>query len=727
MKFAKKLRRTCVFLCGLLMLLSTICFIPSPMKAKQYSNEKVYDIAVVFDNSGSMYRNTQRWCRAKYAMEIFASMLNYDRGDRLYIFPMWKVTTDGTSKSGGSYQPIEISNKNDIDKISNLYTPKPGNTPFTPADEAVEFLTKNNRGSEEWIVVLSDGEFNLEVRKEDADDTFSEEKLKNKLLDCTKDDIHVQYLGFGEATKLESIPSKNFYALHSKEDSLKEDLVSVCNQIFERDELKGKLKGKKLTLDLSMKNLIVFAQGNGAKITGLKDENNESINIIMDSGQRKYSKISAGEEYTAVARVDDTLYGQVVTFDSCKKGTYTLEYENADKIQIFYNPDVDLKYSLKNGDGKDVDFSKGEISSGQYEFNCDIVDAKTNEIVTDNELLGDNVDIKATMTYANGEQISINNGDMIEFRPDDKANFHMIATYLDDYRIEKNENGNGKGLKIKDTWESRFKITAEPLQKNGYYWTVRKNDWEPIKVSMTLNGKPLSEEEMKNTKLDFSFSKDIPYYAQRVKGESAYYVYIGKDKDQNNVDVDCGNYEFKATASVVNENDETLSKSAKCEFEVKWYPSWWYWIVLIALAILLFVLWYLYQNQDALPKKCKITYREGGRNVEYVFELKEDYSINITGQRNAIRIQVAKNCKRKDLKKRPSFKIVAIEPGRKVESFIINGTHYRRANDGSYLSGKSPFKDATIRNNSTLDYSYVTVQNAVRTSVVPKGKFTIIK
>ena len=37
--------------------------------------EKSYEIAVVFDNSGSMYDN-QAWCRAKYAMEIFSSMLN---------------------------------------------------------------------------------------------------------------------------------------------------------------------------------------------------------------------------------------------------------------------------------------------------------------------------------------------------------------------------------------------------------------------------------------------------------------------------------------------------------------------------------------------------------------------------------------------------------------------------------------------------------------------------
>ena len=44
-------------------------------------------IAIVFDNSGSMYDSgDQAWCRATYAMEVFASMLN--AGDTLLIYPM---------------------------------------------------------------------------------------------------------------------------------------------------------------------------------------------------------------------------------------------------------------------------------------------------------------------------------------------------------------------------------------------------------------------------------------------------------------------------------------------------------------------------------------------------------------------------------------------------------------------------------------------------------------
>lgn len=43
-------------------------------------------IAIVFDNSGSMYmQGNKAWCRATYAIEVFASMMNV--GDVLRVYP----------------------------------------------------------------------------------------------------------------------------------------------------------------------------------------------------------------------------------------------------------------------------------------------------------------------------------------------------------------------------------------------------------------------------------------------------------------------------------------------------------------------------------------------------------------------------------------------------------------------------------------------------------------
>lgn len=90
-------------------------FFPFSAEAREIrKKQRSYEIAVVFDNSGSMYEG-MAWCRAKYAMEIFASMLSYENGDKLRIFPMWGVTVDGSMpENGGSYAPVEINSKDDI-------------------------------------------------------------------------------------------------------------------------------------------------------------------------------------------------------------------------------------------------------------------------------------------------------------------------------------------------------------------------------------------------------------------------------------------------------------------------------------------------------------------------------------------------------------------------------------------------------------------------------------
>ena len=146
MKRARKtLCRALALLLALLMIAGVVATGLSAGAANVTKTEKSYDIAVVFDNSGSMYINTAAWCRAKYAMEIFASMLNYGK-DKLHIFPMWEVTTDGTKPAvgaGGSYAPIAIQSSSDLDKISNLFTVRPSGTPFAPVTEAYEYLNKS--------------------------------------------------------------------------------------------------------------------------------------------------------------------------------------------------------------------------------------------------------------------------------------------------------------------------------------------------------------------------------------------------------------------------------------------------------------------------------------------------------------------------------------------------------------------------------------------------------
>lgn len=87
-------------------------------------------IAIVFDNSGSMYMSGNKaWCRATYAIEVFASMMN--QGDTLQVFPMYEVTANG--KSYTSQSPVTVSGGSDISAIRDMYTPTREIPPLRPS------------------------------------------------------------------------------------------------------------------------------------------------------------------------------------------------------------------------------------------------------------------------------------------------------------------------------------------------------------------------------------------------------------------------------------------------------------------------------------------------------------------------------------------------------------------------------------------------------------------
>ena len=56
-------------------------------------------IGIVFDNSGSMYYD-QTWCRATYAMEVFAAMMN--DGDQMQVYPMYPIEIGKLSEAKDS-------------------------------------------------------------------------------------------------------------------------------------------------------------------------------------------------------------------------------------------------------------------------------------------------------------------------------------------------------------------------------------------------------------------------------------------------------------------------------------------------------------------------------------------------------------------------------------------------------------------------------------------------
>ena len=658
MKKTKILTRISAWLLVMVMLMSTMLICPLTASAATVTKtEKSYDIAVVYDNSGSMYIDGggMGWCRAKYAMEIFASMLNYDK-DKLSIFPMWEVTWDGSMPTtGGSFAPISIKNESEIDKISNLYTVNPGGTPFAPIDEAHSYLKKSS-ADEKWLIVLTDGAFNQDKR-EGGQQTFDVDFLEKKLSALASDDIKVQYLGFGKAAELNS-SKKNFYAKKSSDTSLKDDLIKICNDIFQRSELKDRLSGTSLNLDLSMKNLIVFAQGESAKITSLKDSSGKEIPITLNSGQRKYSEIKAkGYEN---APVDSTLAGQVVTFDACPKGQYTLSYSGADEdaIQIFYEPDVDIEVSLINSDNVDVSGSS-ELAAGEYTLISRIVDSHTGEDVTSHQLMGNNVTLKTFVkTSKDADYDEYANGSEITFEPDDETDIYIEGEYLGKYKIVSSDSPTLawlKGIKFEEP-KPAFKLTFEAEQT---WYTIKDHaEWKPVKVSLSIDGQSLTDEQMAKTKLNVTTDDGLLLRTELIPGESAYNIFISEDAQGKYIEPATGKYKLTASATYVDEDGKTQdSEKAEQKIEIQLYTKLVrtlfvlgiILIILIILAIITFILHKIKVFPNNIDTDNAV-YRKGGQNagtaassltVTMNTPFKKKGSINVRASRGTMGISLA--------------------------------------------------------------------------------------
>lgn len=681
------------------LLVTQLCGIFTTQAATVNKTVKTYEIAVVFDNSGSMYDN-QAWCRAKYAMEIFSSMLHYENGDVLKVFPMWAVTTDGSQpSSGGSYSGIEIRGGADIDKISNLYTVAPSNTPFEPILEANEALQGSN-AKEKWLVVLTDGAFN-QVARTDSTIKMSNDDLRNRLLSIASTGINVQYLGFGGATLLQPEEGQRFYAMQSTDQSLKDDLVNICNTIFQRSVLPNQyISEKNINLDMSMKSLIVFAQGSDAKIDGLKNEGGELIGIKLDSGQRKYSNISAGGEYSN-APVDSTLAGQVVTFDACPKGKYELLCSGAEAIEYFYEPDVDIKMTLTNDDGVEVDYTQGNIASGDYTVNYSIVDAVTGEDVTKAELMGNDVSLSSKVRTSDGAETPFKNGEKITLKPDDATKVIVEGTYLKDYTISTEDDPlTFPDLKIDFPEMQKFKIELTTEQSGSWYQIGKEEMWKPIRVGVTLAGEPLTDEQLARTKLDLNFSKDIAYSIAPISGESAFEIIIGYGEDGNYIIPACGNYKVDATAIYTDEFGQEISDSDSMDFNVQKYSAIWRWLFWLLLLLLILLLIIFILTRKAWPKEMYFSCPKGygkinvGKNTNAVSNIYPGV-LACTAEKSSTLM--------KKFGRQACVKITKVNPAFNVKSFKIGSSSTFIKDGGKFIDAHgNEFKEAILRHNTKI-------------------------
>ena len=476
-------------------MLATMFIVPSTSASAKDATAKSRAIYVVFDNSASMYATgtgdiNKAWSQATYAMEVFASMMNFENGDVMKVFPMHKITTTGES---GEVSSMTISSQSDIKKIHDMFTPFPNGTPYTQVDNAAKELKNlldDKKKDEGWLIVLTDGVF-----EDPSDPTFQtvypstsvSSDLQEKA--SGKKNMYVQFLAMG--TAVGDLPrgdeSVGFYSQQAGSSSEVVDALAViCNRIFKRNEYSGYKAGTELEFDVPMGKVIVFAQGKDVEINSLKSADGSSVDK-QESTDVSYSTTTGGSVTHYIKKTpepDTSLKGAVAVFaDSSpiEVGTYKLDITGADSIKVYYEPAVEFDAVLIDADGKQV--TDKEIASGDYTLKMGFVDKGTGKFIEKTKLLGTP---KYTL-QVNGQSVDVKDGVTVQEvaieAKGEKLEIEAGVTYLS----ESTDSISNSYVVCSLDAEAKAptSIPLKSLEKDGH----------EIIVTASRMGKPLTEEQ----------------------------------------------------------------------------------------------------------------------------------------------------------------------------------------------------------------------------------------
>lgn len=382
-------------------------------------------IAIVFDNSGSMYGpGNTAWCQATYAIEVFAAMMN--PGDILEIYPMSAIEVNGRTYDDAN--PLAIRNLSEVPQIREIFTPHAQLTPITTVDAAYQGVKKHT-GMEQWLIVLTDGAvFYDSPMGNTLQDTQGE---LSKKLTAYNNDTNVMYLGIGtgEASKPDITGSQQHLATVTgpNEDVLFQ-LTRMCNMIFGRDALNN--AGKNFNVDLPMNKLIVFVQGKDVSDVELTCSNG-SLSKPVSSYSPHYSTLGAGDY---ISTPKETLQGSMIIYENCPAGDYTISCSGTpSSISVYYEPNVDLTAVLLDKNGNPTN----ELVSGTNYIHYGMVDPEGNFV--ESELLGDTL---YTITYTiDGETFTVTSDEAgsipVELDVGQVLDVQVEVTYLSGYYLKK--------------------------------------------------------------------------------------------------------------------------------------------------------------------------------------------------------------------------------------------------------------------------------------------------
>jgi len=451
-----------------------LCALPNEQRveAASVSTAPSRQVNIVYDDSGSMInthnQQVDTWCQAKYAMEVFAAMLGSKDTMNVYVMSDFE---HGTGKGPRIQLKGQDGVAANVSKIHEMITTA-GNTPFNSVRKAYTDIASST-ADEKWLVVLTDGAF----QGIDNVDGFFNQKAQ---------DVKVMFLGMGpDADGMTPDESKSLYYVKAKDNNeILTKITDISTRIFNRDKLEVNATAKKISFDVPMSELIVFAQGENVSINGIKNSEGTVIKSATSPVSVRYSEKPATNYPDFI--VDKSLQGSVATFmDDFVAGDYTIDVSNAKTVEVYYKPNVEIAAYLKDEKGNEVtDLS--DLAAGEYVIEFEFVKGGTDEKIGTSKLLGNvryeavvtNNGVQHEKTYSSGDKIKIEEGSLAIDVSGYYLDYNSVTTHLD-YSIFKDKT-------------ITFELVEGPtyvVEDSGFV------DPTPMKVKVLADGKELSEEQ----------------------------------------------------------------------------------------------------------------------------------------------------------------------------------------------------------------------------------------
>ncbi|MBQ8791500.1 MAG: hypothetical protein IJZ51_09330 [Ruminiclostridium sp.] len=460
-----------------------ILVIPSYADGNVVTDAPSRVINLVFDDSASMFRLESNgkfvyyktWCQAWYALEVFTAMMgSNDRMNVYFLNDNSVISIDGAKGA-----------ETNVREIHNAYIRFNAGTPFTRVKQAYNDLTQTS-ADEKWLVVLTDGAFD-----ENRDDTTA----VNNFYHTKSSDINIMTLEIGDVSNnIKVDENKGIFLQKAKESKqILEEVINICTRIFNTDRLPVSAYTKKISFDVPMGELTIFAQGENVQINGITKLDGTAIRYEQSSVEVKHQESSAVKRLFAqynVKEADDTvdtsLVGQIATFKGdFSSGDYELDVTGAETIEVYYKPNIDIAVYIKDANGNEVT-NLAELEAGEYTMEFGFVKGGTKEVIPPSELLGDvKYEAKVTnngnehsRTYSSGDKIRLEKGDLSIEVVGRYLKYNSISTRLSYNIFMKNE--------------VTFEVIDDPqyvMLKEGFESTP------PIKVKAFVEGREITADE----------------------------------------------------------------------------------------------------------------------------------------------------------------------------------------------------------------------------------------